>query len=92
MGVSVDKAVIAKITKGGEKFEILVDPVKALEVKMGKDIEVDELVVSREIYEDTKKGTRAPQDKVNKAFGTNNIKDIVYKIIRQGEVQLTTEQ
>ncbi|MBU3896507.1 MAG: ribosome assembly factor SBDS [Nanoarchaeota archaeon] len=92
MGISADKAVIAKITKGGEKFEILVDPVKALEVKAGKDVNIDELIVSREIYEDSHKGLRAPTDKVNKAFGTNDIKEIVYKIIKQGEVQLTTDQ
>jgi len=92
MGISADKAVIAKITKGGEKFEILVDPLKAFEVKSGKDVNVDELIVSQDVYEDVKKGLRASTDKVNKAFGTNNIKEIAYKIIRQGEVQITTEQ
>ena len=45
MTISVEDAVIAKITKGGERFEILVDPRKALEVRAGKDISLDELVV-----------------------------------------------
>lgn len=92
MPISTEYSVIARITKSGEKFEILVDPQKALEVKSGKDVPLEELVVSEEIYEDSGKGMRASEDKINKAFGTNDIKTIIYKIIRQGDVQLTTEQ
>jgi len=92
MAISVEDSVIARITKGGEKFEILVDPKKALDVKAGKEVPLDDLVVSQEIYEDSGKGLRASEDKINKAFGTNDAKTIIYKIIRQGEVQLTTEQ
>ncbi len=92
MPISVEKAVIARITKGGEKFEILVDPEKALEVKSGKEVPLDELIASPEVYEDSRKGTRASDDKVNKAFGTNDIKIISKRIIKNGEVQLTTEQ
>ncbi|MBU3905093.1 MAG: ribosome assembly factor SBDS [Nanoarchaeota archaeon] len=92
MTVSVENAVIARITKGGEKFEILVDPRKALEVKGGKDIPLDELVAVEELYEDVGKGLRVSEEKINKAFGTNDLKTIIYKIIKQGDVQLTTEQ
>ena len=92
MTISVEDSVIARITKGGERFEILVDPHKALEVKAGKEVPLDDLVVSREIYEDSGKGLRASEDKINKAFGTNDVKTIVYKIIKRGDVQLTTEQ
>lgn len=92
MSVSVEKSVIARITRSGEKFEILVDPEKALELKSGKDVLLDDLLVSREVYEDSRKGLRAPEAKVNKAFGTNDIETVVRKIIKDGEVQLTTEQ
>ena len=92
MSISTEDAVIARITKGGEKFEILVDPHKALDVRSGKDVPIEELVVSEEIYENSAKGLRASEDKINKAFGTNDIKTVVYKIIKQGDVQLTTEQ
>ena len=90
--ISVEKAVIARLTKSGEKFEILVDPEKALELRMGKDIALDELIASEEIYEDSKKGLRAPKENINKAFGTNDLNIIVKTIIREGEVQLTTDQ
>ncbi|MFQ6084247.1 MAG: ribosome assembly factor SBDS [Candidatus Aminicenantia bacterium] len=92
MSISIEKSVIARLTKSGERFEIMVDPKKALEVKSGKDVNLDELLATSEIYEDSKKGKRASEEKINKAFGTNDMKAIVYKIIRDGEVQLTTDQ
>lgn len=92
MAISVDKAVIARVTKSGEKFEILVDPEKALDLRRGKAVALEDLLAAKEIFEDAKKGLRAGQDKLNKAFGTNNIEEVVKKIIFSGEIQLTTEQ
>ncbi len=90
--VSVEKAVIAKIMKSGQKFEILVDPVLALEVRQGKEVPVDSLLAVPEVFEDVKKGSRPAGALVNKTFGTNDIGAVAKKIIREGEVQLTTEQ
>jgi len=90
--ISLEKAVIARLTKAGERFEILVDPEKALEVKSGKEIPLDELIASEEIYEDAKKGLRCSSEKINKVFGTSNVKEVIKKIIREGEIQITTEQ
>ena len=92
MTISVEKSVIAKLTKFGEKFEILVDPVKAMDFKSGKEVGLDELLASREVYEDSKKGLRASTEKINKVFGTNDLETVVRKIIKEGEVQITTEQ
>jgi len=90
--ISVEKAVIARITKSGEKFEILVDPEKAMELKTGKEVALEDVIASEEVYEDSKKGLRAASEKINKTFGTNDLKTIVNKIIKEGEVQITTEQ
>jgi ribosome maturation protein SDO1 len=90
--ISVEKAVIARLTKSGEKFEVLVDPERALELRMGKDIALDNLVASEEIYEDSKKGLRASKENINKAFGTNDLNIIIKTIVKEGEVQLTTDQ
>lgn len=92
MSISVEKAVIAKMIKSGERFEILVDPVKALELKQGKDVPLDDLLAVQQVFEDSKKGLKPSEDKINKIFGTNEIGEIVKKIIKQGEIQLTTEQ
>jgi ribosome maturation protein SDO1 len=90
--ISVEKAVIARLSKSGEKFELLVDPEKAIELKSGKDLPLEELIASEEIFEDIKKGTRASGDKINKIFGTNDFGIIAKKIIMEGDVQITTEQ
>ncbi len=92
MAISVDKAVIARMAKGSDRFEILVDPEKALELKRGKAVPADELLAAREVFEDARKGLRAPHEKINKFFGTNNFEEIMKKIILSGEIQLTTEQ
>jgi ribosome maturation protein SDO1 len=92
MAISVDKAVIAKLVKGGEKFEILVDPVNALDLKSGKEVSKDDLLASDEVFEDVKKGLRSSPDLLNKTFGTNDILEIAKKIIKQGDVQITAEQ
>ncbi|MEM5872366.1 MAG: ribosome assembly factor SBDS [Candidatus Aenigmatarchaeota archaeon] len=90
--ISLEKAVIARLIKSGEKFEILVDPEKAMELRSGKEFPLEELIASEEIFEDARKGTRASNEKINKAFGTNDLNIIVKKIIKEGEVQITTEQ
>jgi ribosome maturation protein SDO1 len=90
--ISLEKAVIARLIKAGEKFEVLVDPEKAMEVKSGKEIPLEELIASEEVFEDSKKGEKAPAEKINKVFGTNDLSTIVKRIIKEGEVQITTEQ
>ncbi|MBU5574974.1 MAG: ribosome assembly factor SBDS [Candidatus Aenigmarchaeota archaeon] len=92
MSISVDKAVIAKYIHSGEKFEILVDPEKAIELKSGKELNIEDIVAVEEVFEDAKKGLRASEQKINKVFGTNDFKKIARKIILNGEIQLTTEQ
>ncbi len=90
--ISIDDAVIARLDSYGEHFEVLVDPEKALEVKDGEDVDLDDLIAADEIFVDADKGKRAGDVDLNRIFGTNDHKEIVYKIIRDGEVQLTTKQ
>lgn len=92
MPISTEEAVIARLSHGGKKFEILVDPKKALKVKKGKEVPLDDLVVIQEVFEDSAKGKKCSGEDINKVFGTNNFKDIAYQIIRKGDVHLTTEQ
>ncbi|MFB6216377.1 MAG: ribosome assembly factor SBDS, partial [Candidatus Aenigmatarchaeota archaeon] len=90
--VSVDEAVIARLDSHGQHFEIMVDPEKALDVKKGEDVPLRDLVAVEEVYEDSDKGKRVSDEDLNQVFGTNDFQEIAYKIIRKGEVQLTTEQ
>jgi ribosome maturation protein SDO1 len=87
-----EKFTTARITKSGEKFEILVKPDPALDYKMGKQVSISQIVVIDEIYIDAGKGTRASSEKVQKAFGTQDPTVIAEEIMKHGELQLTTDQ
>ena len=89
--ISVDKAVLARYSKGGMHFEVLVDPEKALDFKEGK-VKIEEVLAVEEIFKDAAKGDRASKQGLEKAFKTADIKEAAKQIILMGEVQLTTEQ
>jgi len=90
--VKVSDAVIARYEKEGEKFEILVDPDLSMELKKGKKINFNDLMAIDTVFKDSNKGTEASPETVNKVFGTNEIEKIAEKIIKEGRVQLTTDQ
>jgi len=90
--VSVDDAVIARISKSGEHFEIMVEPDKALEFKKSKEGNIEEILAFPEIFKDSKKGEKHSSEDLQKAFGTTDVFEIAKKIILEGEIQLTTEQ
>jgi len=90
--VSLDDAVIARLKKGEENFEVLVDPYAAADLIDGKDIRILQNLAIDAIFKDSKKGTHASDDSLQKNFATNDINEIVKKIILKGDIQLTTEQ
>jgi ribosome maturation protein SDO1 len=87
-----EKFTTARISRDGEKFEILVKPEPALEYKMGKPLGISQLLVIEEIFSDGGKGTRASTEKLEKAFGTTDPLKIAEDIMRHGDLQLTTDQ
>lgn len=92
MVVDIDKAVIARLRSSGQKFEILVDPNKALELKRGGKISMDEILAYPAIYRDARSTDVVPEQDLQKIFGTTDVFKVAEKIIRSGELQLTTEQ
>lgn len=90
--VSLEKAVIARIKKGGENFEVLVDPYLARDLKEGKKVDFDELVAVEEVFHDAKKGSRASLEDLEKTFQTRDLREIIRRIVVEGDVQITSEQ
>ncbi len=94
--IPVDKAAIVRYEKGDHHYEILVDPDKAWEIKEKKDItlisDLDSLLASPDIYRDAKKGERASEEEVHQHFGSDDKRYILFKIITEGELHLTTDQ
>ena len=86
------KYTVARITREGEHFEILVKPDQAFEFRLGKRQAVSEVLVTDTIFTDANKGLRASEEKLRKAFGTTDPLKIAEIILRKGTLQLTTEQ
>ncbi|MBI2583871.1 MAG: ribosome assembly factor SBDS [Candidatus Aenigmarchaeota archaeon] len=89
--VTVDKAIIARIEKGKKHFEILVDPELAYDMRSGKSVSLQKMLAVNEIFYDAKKGDRASPDEISKIFKTNDIVKIADEIVKEGDIQLTTE-
>jgi len=90
--VSLDHAIIARLEFHGEKFEILVDPNLGYAYKTGKKTDLNNVLVAEEVFKDARKGDRHKSDAIKKAFGTEDIFEVAKKILKDGEIQLTTEQ
>jgi ribosome maturation protein SDO1 len=90
--VSVEDAVIARISKDGMNFEVLVDPDKALEFKRGKEMEIENVLAVNEVFKDSRKGERHTSKDLIEKFGSNNVFKVAEDIVRNGEIQITTEQ
>lgn len=90
--VKLEEAVIARFEHSGEKFELLVDPFLAMDLKNGKNVSFEDLLATDTIYKDANKGDIKQEGVVKSVFGTNDIKAIAKKIVLEGEVQLTTVQ
>ncbi|MEK6940358.1 MAG: ribosome assembly factor SBDS [Nanoarchaeota archaeon] len=88
--VDVDKAVIARINKNGKHFEILVDCDKAVEYKAGKG-KIDDVTATKGIFNAIRSAELATEASLNQSFGTTDVKKIADIIIKEGEIQLTTE-
>lgn len=92
MTVDVDKAVVCRLKHSGQKFEILVDPKKALEFKKGAKIDLNDILAYPSIYKDVSSTDVVSEQNLQKVFGTTDAFKIAEKILRNGELQLTTEQ
>ncbi len=90
--VSLDEAVIARLNKGEQHFEILVDPYAAADIIDGKDTDIMQSLAIDTIFSDSKKGKHASDESLMKTFGTSDLTEIAKKIILKGDIQLTTEQ
>lgn len=88
---SLDKAITASYEKNGARFELLVDPDAAYAYIEKRKPDLKNILVAEEVYSDAKKGEKAKASDVQKVFATSDIMQILEFILKNGEVQLTTE-
>lgn len=87
-----DKFTIVRYSAGNDKFEILVKPDPALEYKLGKKMDISNIMISDEIYSDANKGTRCSSEKLMKHFKTTDQFEIAKQIMDKGDLNMNTEQ
>jgi ribosome maturation protein SDO1 len=83
---------VVRLVIDGEKFEILVKPDLALDYKMGKKRDINNILISDEIYSDANKGSRASQEKLHRYLKTTDPFEAAKIILEKGDLNLTAEQ
>ncbi len=86
------KLTVARLEKGGKRFEIIVHVDKAWKYKSGEKIDIGEILEGEFIYYDVKRGLKASENELKKIFGTSNPYEIARIILERGELLLTAEQ
>jgi len=83
--------VIARIKIKGKNYEVFVNVDKALQLKQGKPVNVENVMAIDKIFYDSKKGLHVSDKDLEDAFGTSEITKIVERIIKNGEIQIPKE-
>ena len=98
-GVTADKRIdlrgkaIVRLQTHGRRFELLVDPQKAWLYLQGEDIDPDDIFESYTVYENISRGQKSTNDDIIAVFGEDMTdREIALKILKDGVLQLTTEQ
>ena len=87
------RGALARLSIGGKRYEILVDPELAWALKSGeRKVDVREVLLGEYVYYDARKGLKASETELEQVFGTDDVYKIAERIIKEGEVQLTAEQ
>ncbi len=80
--------VTARLEKNGKRYEIEVDCDKAIEIREGRSSDIDSALLVDKVFKDIKKGEVAGN--LQRELGTEDVRKIALKIIKEGEVQLST--
>ncbi len=91
--VSLDDAVLARMEKGGKRYEILVDPDLVDDWRNNPDsVEIGKLLAIEDVFHDARDGERPTSDSIENTFGSQDIYEITKIILEKGSIQLTTAQ
>ncbi len=94
--VSLDDAVVARLSRFGTTFEILVDPEGAEKLYERWDDapeqEIRDLMAVDDVFVDWSEGDRAKDEDLQKGFETTDPIAIARRILKEGDIQLTQEQ
>ncbi len=81
---AADKFSIIRFTKEGDHFEILVRPDNALSYKLGRNIDLSQIIAIDEVYSESSKGLRANSEKLLKHLNTADHGEAAKLILEKG--------
>lgn len=91
--ISLDEAVTARLESHGARFEVLVDPDAALEIKRDEfDGDLEDVIAANDVFENASRGDRPAESDLEKVFDTTDPLEIIPEVIKRGEIQITAEQ
>jgi len=91
--VSLDDAVLARLEKGGKRYEVLVDPVLVEAFKSDPNsVDINDFLARDEVFHDARGGERPTEEAIESVFQTQDITVITSMILDKGSIQLTTAQ
>ncbi|MBU0757504.1 MAG: ribosome assembly factor SBDS [Nanoarchaeota archaeon] len=82
---------LVRIKKGGQTFEVIIDPDRMLEYKNKKISDVREVLRSEELFFDAKRGEVASESILQGIFNTSDTLKIAELMLHEGDVQFTQE-
>lgn len=78
----------ARLKKGSDTFEIVIDPEKAIAARHGK-ADIREALKVPKVFSDAKKGMLASEARMQALFGTTDPLEVAKKIVTDGDIQVT---
>ncbi len=82
---------IARMSRCGEKFEVIIDPDKAVAYRDSEGGDVRAALKYEKIFLEARKGLPASEASMKKAFETSDVLKVAEFILRRGEVQLSEQ-
>jgi len=91
--ISLEDAVTARLESHGARFEVLIDPDAALEIKRDEfDGELETVIAAEDVFENAARGDRPAETDLEDVFDTTEPLEIIPEVIKRGEIQITAEQ
>lgn len=81
---------LARLKKGNDIFEVVINPDKAIEFKHGK-VDITDALVYPKIFSDAKKGMLASEHKLQELFKTSDPVEVAKIILNNGMIQVTSD-
>jgi ribosome maturation protein SDO1 len=79
---------LVKIKVNNKHFEIIVDLELALKLRKGENVNIQNVLLTNDIFVNSKDGSKASTADLTACFGTADVFAVVDRIIKKGDVQL----